>query len=554
MKLFKEGFETMSALLAVALLVNLAARVAFAAMEWRHVDKGKYQKTKFLIGALVYMVEYNTGQRMMKATLKEKQRGGQQFDTKTQKYVRLEMDAVAVKASREFVAGNTLVRTTALMLATEDLPALGIQAAYLYFAEAILDFTFALAIVATGWHVLQQGSEAYSVSQQLPELGRIAKGRDKFFDDGDLMTGGSEIASTDEDVYVFANECREVCRSVDLAKCKLITDDALLSLGSCCPNLRSVTIDSCDKVTDVGLLALLQGCRRVHTLDLRATAITDDGLRGVAEHCTQLTSLDLHGCKRVTDEGVRLVAHACGKVLKELDLSTCKLLTVESHKAVAHDCRGITDLNLHRCNVTDAGLHAIAQKCHHVVTLDLSNNSEVTNQGLKKVVEECRLISTLDLSTCTSLSSEGLLDVARHCTQLTSLDLSGNELDIGEGLRGILEQRGSSLANLDLSYCLKLEAVSFHAIADHCASITWLSLANCKTAAVTDDVLLAIGRQCKRLTFLDVRFTGVTEYGVKCVRETFKGEDIQIDYTRASRPSPQSATRATTLGEGRHPR
>jgi hypothetical protein len=76
MKLFKEGFETMSALLAVALLVNLAARVAFAAMEWRHVDKGKYQKTKFLIGALVYMVEYNTGQRMMKATLKEKQRGG----------------------------------------------------------------------------------------------------------------------------------------------------------------------------------------------------------------------------------------------------------------------------------------------------------------------------------------------------------------------------------------------------------------------------------------------------------------------------------------------
>jgi len=48
----------------------------------------------------------------------------------------------------------------------------------------------------------------------------------------------------------------------------------------------------------------------------------------VVPKCSQLTSLNLHGCRRITDEAVKMVASEC-KQLSSLNLRDCDTITNE---------------------------------------------------------------------------------------------------------------------------------------------------------------------------------------------------------------------------------
>ena len=59
------------------------------------------------------------------------------------------------------------------------------------------------------------------------------------------------------------------------------------------------------------------------SLECYGSNVTDEGLRAVAAACTQLTSLSLNGCVKVTDEGVCAV--------KDHSLSKCKVSFQKSY-------------------------------------------------------------------------------------------------------------------------------------------------------------------------------------------------------------------------------
>ena len=186
-KLFVEDFRKLFLVAAFAMALNIAARIALAARQRKEIDEGK--RGAYLLGSAVYLVEPNLGQRLMKAALKDKAEGGLVYDSAKRQYVHADKDAVAVKARNDYTAGLTQVRTTALMLGTEDMPELSIQMAYLWLAASEdLDLTFALTAAGTLVHLAQQGYEAWSVHRRLPEELRIAEGRDKTFDKNDGTT------------------------------------------------------------------------------------------------------------------------------------------------------------------------------------------------------------------------------------------------------------------------------------------------------------------------------------------------------------------------------
>ena len=74
LKLFSEGFVKLFLVAALAMAVNLLARIVLAARQWSEIEDGK--RRAFLWGALVYMIEPNKGQRLMKNALKDKAEGG----------------------------------------------------------------------------------------------------------------------------------------------------------------------------------------------------------------------------------------------------------------------------------------------------------------------------------------------------------------------------------------------------------------------------------------------------------------------------------------------
>eukprot|EP01046_Picozoa_sp_COSAG06_P024927 COSAG06_NODE_2062_length_7696_cov_1217.164407_6_plen_308_part_00 len=140
-QLLVENFYVLFAVSLVSMVLNLLVRIWLAWKQRAEIDPGK--EKKYLYGALVYMVEPNLGQRLMKKALKDKEEGGLVYvfghgfwDNSGNSgypggYVHMDKDAVAVKARNDQIAGQTQVQTTVLMLTTEDLVEFVVQVSYL---------------------------------------------------------------------------------------------------------------------------------------------------------------------------------------------------------------------------------------------------------------------------------------------------------------------------------------------------------------------------------------------------------------------------------------
>jgi hypothetical protein len=429
-KLWNEGFVKLFLAAALAMALHLLARIVLAARQWSEIDQGK--RCSFLWGALVYMIEPNNGQRLMKKALKDKAEGGMVFDPTFGGYVHVDKDAVAVKAQNDHTAGKTQVRTTALMLGTEDVPEFAIQVIYLSLSAAEdLDLTFALATAGTLVHMVQQGWEAWATQRRLAELERIAEGRDKSFEKTDGTTtawGTPTMTTTDDDVEEFARKYGEVVRSVSLADCRLITEAAVESLARHCPNLRSLDLfawlcEALPEVADVGIQAIADNCHQLCSLNLTGCSnLTDVGIRAIAEGC-KLVSLNLYGCSEVTDVGLRAIAQGC-KQLTLLDLAGCRKVTDDGLTAIAETCKQLTSLNLQSCDkLTDGGVQAIAEGCKQLSSLDLGLCSQATDGWLRAIGENCKQLSSLKLFDCKKVTDVGIQAIAEGCQQLSSLDV-----------------------------------------------------------------------------------------------------------------------------------
>ena len=74
---------------------------------------------------------------------------------------------------------------------------------------------------------------------------------------------------------------------------RYLTDDGLVGLAQHCTGLHSLNISSCGKITDAGLTVIAQQCSGLQELIISGNYITDDGLIKIAQHCSSLTSLDI---------------------------------------------------------------------------------------------------------------------------------------------------------------------------------------------------------------------------------------------------------------------
>src|SRR5205085_2376421 len=93
----------------------------------------------------------------------------------------------------------------------------------------------------------------------------------------------------------------------------------------------------------------------------------------VADKLAGLTHLDLSGCDRVTDAGVRAVADRLAG-LTQLNLGCCDRVTDAGVVDVAGGLAGLTQLRLSGCKrVTDAGVRAVVMGLTELISLSLSD-------------------------------------------------------------------------------------------------------------------------------------------------------------------------------------
>ena len=84
--------------------------------------------------------------------------------------------------------------------------------------------------------------------------------------------------------------------SLDLSKCRNITDAGVVALSQNCPALTTLVLSGCRNITDAGVVALSQGCPALTTLYLSGCRnITDAGVVALTQGCPALTIVGLTG-------------------------------------------------------------------------------------------------------------------------------------------------------------------------------------------------------------------------------------------------------------------
>ncbi|MFO0881377.1 MAG: protein kinase [Gemmataceae bacterium] len=210
-----------------------------------------------------------------------------------------------------------------------------------------------------------------------------------------------------------------------------------------------LTIRDTSTSSDLQHLPLLQGLTQLQSLNLEGCRrISDVGLaflRGL----TQLRSLDLNDCYGITNTGITHLRSL--NQLQSLNLKNCYLIT---DAGLAH-LKGLTQLqslNLYGCNqITNTGL-AYLKSLTQLQSLNLYGCNQITDTGLTHLKSLTQLQS-LNLGGCEQITDGGLAHL-KGLTQLQSLNLDGCKQITDGGLAHLKSL--TQLQSLELGWCKKI--------------------------------------------------------------------------------------------------
>ncbi|EPS66557.1 hypothetical protein M569_08217 [Genlisea aurea] len=109
---------------------------------------------------------------------------------------------------------------------------------------------------------------------------------------------------------------------------------ALEVLSSKCPKLRSLKLGHFHGVVSLSVESKLDGlalCQFLRSLSVKnAGDLTDMGLIAVGRGCCRLSEIEIHGCDRITTNGMRTVATLLRRTLTKVSISGCRNLTASA--------------------------------------------------------------------------------------------------------------------------------------------------------------------------------------------------------------------------------
>ena len=78
-----------------------------------------------------------------------------------------------------------------------------------------------------------------------------------------------------------------------LRGCTRVTDTGVVALAEHCPELTEINLGRCHDITDVAVAALARQCPRLRKVYLDGCSVTDAALHSIAAGCIELTALTI---------------------------------------------------------------------------------------------------------------------------------------------------------------------------------------------------------------------------------------------------------------------
>ncbi|KAG0329946.1 hypothetical protein BG000_011884 [Podila horticola] len=151
---------------------------------------------------------------------------------------------------------------------------------------------------------------------------------------------GMVLAPCEEDSDLI-DPCFPNLKELYLSDCTFLSDAAIVSLAPHVPRLQDISLSFCCALTDISIEAISDNCHYLRKMDLSfcGSAVSDASLYRLAQgpeddeeneegvgQCVlrefPLQELEIRGCVRVTELGVRQILNGC-RYLRKLNISCC---------------------------------------------------------------------------------------------------------------------------------------------------------------------------------------------------------------------------------------
>lgn len=297
--------------------------------------------------------------------------------------------------------------------------------------------------------------------------------------------------------------------NLNLTGLSAVTNATCKIIAQSCPQLEMFNVSWCTHMDALGLQVVIEGCPKLK--DLRAgevRGLDNEDLALLIFETNQLERLVLSGCTDMTDDILKTMVHGKDpeldafsyaplvpqRKLRHLDLSRCNRLTDVGVKSLAHVCQNLEGLQLSGClTLTDKALEDVLATTPRLTHLDLEDLNELTNSLLSDHLAKAPCAPTLQhlsISYCENLGDTGMLPVIRACTGLQNIDMDNtriSDLILAEAAT-MVRLRSAGMSNSGSRPRIGLRMVVFD-----CSNVTWTGIRavlsrNSEITRPTDDV------------------------------------------------------------------
>lgn len=210
--------------------------------------------------------------------------------------------------------------------------------------------------------------------------------------------------------------------NLSLRDCVNVTNQALRGLAERCRKIERLVLRGCDKLTDAVVPLILDPYAdpfqvpmvdSIRILDVGyCLHLSINAMRQLLPACGVLEEVDMSGMTAINDSFIHELCHAC-PTIQRLRIQKCVLITDAALCTLA-DYMWIEELDISSCKkITDEGLEVLAVACNGLQKLVLHKVSKVTGRTMASLARNCKAVREVDIRGCPLVTKPAVDDFLR---------------------------------------------------------------------------------------------------------------------------------------------
>lgn len=187
--------------------------------------------------------------------------------------------------------------------------------------------------------------------------------------------------------------------------------------------LQSLELRKLVDLSDASVQIIASQCPALASLNVYSYQLTCASLVALARGCPNLRRLSIGCCRGITS--LAPLATGCFK-LEELSCMFIHSINDGSLIAISRGHPSLTELRVDGCNVTDAGIQAIAAGCPKLEHISVDQSSRITDAALEALGAGCPALTRLGAVYCDRISNRGLRAIIEGCPAFKRFSLQGS--------------------------------------------------------------------------------------------------------------------------------